>query len=166
MAEQVVWTTTPPASRLSTAIGLLALEPGESVVCRKLGPVWWTTCHWDGERNIICTGETCRIHDKPITQRGFVAVESDGRSWRGKSPGPHLSVLPVTLETAESVGVCASGSLFTVSRLPGNRKLPLRIEPIDRKARTPCPAEFDPRPFALRAMQGGQKNICKFQKRA
>jgi len=149
----VLWTSEAPCRPLRSEIGLLAVDQGEAVLCRKLGPCWWADCHWCNGRSIICTGaEECRVHQFAAVTKGFMPVQTQGRSWRGKSPGLHLAVLVVTAEIGADVVAYAMGLSFTVSRRAGKANNPLSVAVTPKQPVTPLPETFDPRPFVLRAM--------------
>jgi hypothetical protein len=159
----IVWSEVPPPRGLDHRIGIIALEMGESVQVRPLGPVWWVRTHWVKNRSVICEGdESCAVHDWPATQKGAWAVESWGRNWRGRSPGNHLSVLLLTPQVILPAAVSLTGKLLLVSRMKAHPKSPLCVSEDSRKVSTPIPDCFDPRPYALRAMRLPQKSLALF----
>lgn len=159
MAAQIVWTTEAPPTPLRSDIGLLAVDAGEMVRVRLLGPAWWTWVHWDGNRSILCRGEACKVHAEPRHQKGFVAVEAANRCWRGKSPGYHLAVLVLTPEIGSCVAACARGAVLCVSRPPGKSNGPLSAYVEAENANRPLPVEFDPRPFVIRACSQRRRRV-------
>jgi hypothetical protein len=164
---EIVWTTTPPPQPMRSDIGLLAIEAGESVVVRLLGPCWFTTCHWTGEASIICTGaKTCKVHAEPTNIKGFSPVQALNRSWRGRCNGVHPGVLVVTPEIGAFVAACVTGDVLCVSRPPGSSRSPLSA----CHSKIAPPGDiiegFDPRPYALRAMKIRGRKFVPFRKQA
>lgn len=160
---EIVWTTTPPPRPLRSDIGLIAVQPGESVLARLLGPVWWTSTHWVEPRSVICTGSSCKWHDYPITSKGLVAVEAYNRTWRGPAKGYFLAVLVLTPEVGECASACSIGTTVELRRPAYSANAPLELAPVKDKATRPLPPSFDPRPFALRAMSGQGKKVARLR---
>jgi len=158
----VVWTSQSPPKPLRSDIGVIAVGKGERVLVRLLGPAWWIECHWTGNRSIVCQGaEQCHVHDQPVNVKGFVAVQSFNRSWRGITAGTFLSVLCITPEIGEDVGAVKIGSLCTVSRRTGAANAPLCFDLDPRQPSNGTPEGFDPRPFVLRAMSVRRNRLAR-----
>lgn len=154
----ILWSTTPPPRPLRSDIGLIAVDAGETVLARLLGPAWWVSCHWVEPHSILCKGaEECKVHSYPVTVKGFIAVQSANRNWRGVTKGLFLSVLCLTPEIGEDVVACKIGDCVSVSRAPGTSKNPLSLLRSKKQSTEPLPEGFDVRPFVERA--------CAFRKR-
>lgn len=160
--SKILWTSTPPPKPLRSDIGLIAIEAGEEVKVRLLGPAWWASCHWVEPRSIVCRGaESCPVHSYPVNEKGFICVQAENRNWRGKQNGLFLGVLCLTPEVGEDVGACKIGDVCFVSRPPGNKRSPLCWARDQRVCKAPLPEGFDPRPFVERAMSWNKKGACK-----
>ena len=161
----ISWGVPPPAKATRGDIGLLAVNPGEVVLMRCLGPLTGLETHWVNRRTVACLGEAdCRVHNYPVTWKGFMAVESHGRSWRGKAPGYHRAVLVVTEEIGEAAQVLRVGTLFAVQRAgkASNSPLSLSDEGIPKKPLV-LPEAFDVRPYVLRAMGMVHVSVAKLR---
>jgi hypothetical protein len=142
----------------------LAVEPGEVVLCRKLGPLVGLTTHWCNGRTIACLGDKeCKVHDTVETWKGFLPVEAHNRNWRGKAQGRFLSVLVVSEEIGACVDASPIGAILAVSRPSRKRNGWMEAVVEAESAPSELPLSFDVLPYVLRAMRIPLSAIAKLR---
>lgn len=147
----ILWGTPPPKKLREGSIHLLAIRAGETYACCVLGPMVGLQTHWAGGRSVPCTESDCRVHDCPITWKGYVPVIVDGHTWNGACKGSFPWVLIVTEEIGEDATAWRRGLCLQVMR-PGKKSNgALAWNPLTIKTPDPLRPTFDVRPFVLRA---------------
>jgi hypothetical protein len=154
----------PPTPTCNRGIGLLAIQPGEVVLCRKLGALVGLMTHWVPPRTIACLGERqCRHHEEVATWKGFMPVEAHNRNWRGLAQGRFLCVCVVSEEIGAYVDAAPIGTILAVSR-PSRKRNGWMEAVIEKEAgSTPCPPTFDVLPYVVRAMRIPQSAVARLK---